>query len=78
VAVEHQILATTGPHPAGDYVRPPFFDFLPRDAEVQLLERIAHVLGHRQFLPRGARNVDHVAAHRDELFFLDLGEDAIG
>ena len=78
MAVEHQILATAGPHPARDYVRAAFFDFLPCDAEVQWRERTAHVLGHRQFLPGGAGNVDHVATHRDELFFLDLGEDAVG
>ena len=41
----------------------------------ELLSALLHVLSHLQFFARGARNVDHVAAHRDDLFFLDLGED---
>ncbi len=61
-----------------DHVGAAFFDFLPRDVEVELLERVAHVLGHCKFLASGAGNVDHVATHRDEFFFFDLGEDALG
>src|SRR5579863_774462 len=77
VAVEHQAATSASALPAADYVGTAFLDLLPGNVEAHGFPRGAHVLGHFGLVAGGAWNIDDVAAHGHDFFFLHLGEDSL-
>ena len=74
MAVEHQVLAATNADPAPNHVGASLFYFLPCDIQAELLQRRLHVLRHLKFFAGWAWNVDDIAAHGNDFFFVYLGE----
>ena len=77
MAVEHQVLAAATAVPTANHVGASFLHLLPRDLQSELPQHSLHVLRHVELFAGGTWNIDDVAAHGHDFFFLDLGKDLL-